>query len=334
MRSSVTRHSGWFHFVTQTKGNETKRVRSTGFRGFEAWKWIDLWFCFVCVLKILFVLYRIDTSVRFVGCSLLTDALTAKFDAQNAFELAENLLVRDSLALLVLLNNLRLFVDLLRQLRLRELLRQSTLKNRLLHVGAHRLVRQVFVVELELERVTSRPRVYARAVNNKKISSVSQSLYRCVRFPLGFNRPSSVSSFARVSLSLVALSRRSYPSSPFAPPYQPEAPERVRKTPFSSSVSHHPPSSSVRSHPASTPTRRQREEIRISNRHHVSMVKSSHVESRRRSISSFSVVVARTHRRDGFRILRRFRRPTPRRARSFPNRNLLPILVVPRHVFW
>lgn len=134
------------------------------------------------MLKILFVLYRIDTSVRFVGCSL-ADALTAKLDAQNAFELAENLLVRDSLALLVLLNNLRLFVDLLRQLRLRELLRQSTLKNRLLHVGAHRLVRQVFVVELELERVTSRPRVYARAVNDKKISSVSQSLYRCVRFP-------------------------------------------------------------------------------------------------------------------------------------------------------
>lgn len=95
----------------------------------------------------------------------------------------------------------------------------------------------------------------------------------------GFNRPSSVSSFARVSLSLVALSRRSYPSSPFAPPYQPEAPERTRKTPFSSSVSHHPPSSSVRSHPASTPTQRQRKEIRISNRHHVSMVKSSQVES-------------------------------------------------------
>lgn len=247
------------------------------------------------MLKILFVLYRIDTSVRFVGCSL-ADALTAKLHAQNAFELAENLLVRDSLALLVLLNNLRLFVDLLRQLRLRELLRQSTLKNRLLHVGAHRLVRQVFVVELELERVTSRPRVYARAVNNNtKISSVSQSLYRCVRSPrVLIDRPSSVSSFARVSLSLVALSRRSYPSSPFAPPYQPEAPERTRKTPFSSSVSHHPPSSSVRSHPASTPTQRQRKEIRISNRHHVSMVKSSQVKS---SLPSFDIVIFRRRHR-------------------------------------
>lgn len=178
------------------------------------------------MLKILFVLYRIHTPVRFVGCSLLPDALAAKLDAQNAFELAENLLVRDSLALLVLLNNLRLFVNLLRQLRLRELLRQSTLKNRLLHVGAHRLVRQVFVVELKLERVTSRPRVYARAVNNKKISSVSQSLSIDAFGPPGF-----VSSVEfRVPLSLVALSRRSYPSSPFAPPYQPEAPARARKT--------------------------------------------------------------------------------------------------------
>jgi len=195
VRSSVTTRTRaltrvpWFSLFRANGTNQNERAR----RDFEACVRIDEFMVLFCVLKILYSTPSTHPSVS-LAHFLLTDALAAKLDAQNALELAENLLVRDSLALLVLLNNLRLFVDLLRQLRLRELLRQSTLKNRLLHVGAHRLVRQVFVVELELERVTSRPRVYARAVN-KKSSSVSQSLCRCLRSGLprflNHRRPSS-----------------------------------------------------------------------------------------------------------------------------------------------
>ena len=100
------------------------------------------------------------------------------------------------------------------------------------------------------------------------------------------------------------------------------SPKRLRthQTSFSSSVTHalthHPPLVVVRpSVRPSTPRDSADEE--------------SPIVTRPASSSSSS---SRTHRRDGFRVLRRFRRPAPARARSFPDRDLLPILVVPRHV--
>ena len=110
------------------------------------------------------------------GRLLFPHALASKLHAENALELAQNLLIRNRLAGFILLHDLRLFVDLLRQLRLRELLRQPSLQDGLLHVGAHRLVRQVFIVEFEFQRVSSRPGVYdARATPSVDLFSLSRS---------------------------------------------------------------------------------------------------------------------------------------------------------------
>ena len=147
------------------------------------------------------------------GRLLFPHALASKLHAENALELAQNLLIRNRLAGFILLHDLRLFVDLLRQLRLRELLRQPSLQDGLLHVGAHRLVRQVFIVEFEFQRVSSRPGVYdARATPSVDLFSLSRSR-RVV--------------FASRRLRVASSSRAS------AYPFSPCPPRRPRATPAS-----------------------------------------------------------------------------------------------------
>ena len=77
----------------------------------------------------------------------------AKLHPKDALQLAENLLVRDRLARLVLLYDLWLFVDLLGKLCLRELLCKATLLDGLLHFGIHRGMRQLLRLQVEFQRI-------------------------------------------------------------------------------------------------------------------------------------------------------------------------------------
>mmetsp|Transcript_6385 Transcript_6385/g.25559 ORF Transcript_6385/g.25559 Transcript_6385/m.25559 type:complete len:223 (+) Transcript_6385:52-720(+) len=199
------------------------------------------------------------------GRLLFPHALASKLHAENALELAQNLLIRNRLAGFILLHDLRLFVDLLRQLRLRELLRQPSLQDGLLHVGAHRLVRQVFIVEFEFQRVSSRPGVLSHRVHRdaraqrlrrarpvRRVVSLPPFRARC--FPVHrvvhrARRASSVRSRVRVVRSFVhsfiralihSFARRSrvrVVRAPRRPPSGPSSPSRSSPTSRSSPVS-------------------------------------------------------------------------------------------------
>ena len=239
------------------------------------------------------------------GRLLFPHALASKLHAENALELAQNLLIRNRLAGFILLHDLRLFVDLLRQLRLRELLRQPSLQDGLLHVGAHRLVRQVFIVEFEFQRVSSRPGVYdARATPSVDLFSLSRS--RRVVFA---SRRFRVASFSRAS----------------AYPFSPCPPRRPRATPASRA-----PRSPRRQSPAFSRAMFPRPPRRPSVRAFASFVR-SRTHSFARSCSHSRVVRAFAsfaHRGDRLRVLHRLRaRPRRPARRPFPDRDLLPILM-------
>ena len=247
------------------------------------------------------------------GRLLFPHALASKLHAENALELAQNLLIRNRLAGFILLHDLRLFVDLLRQLRLRELLRQPSLQDGLLHVGAHRLVRQVFIVEFEFQRVSSRPGVYdARATPSVDLFSLSRSR-RVV--------------FASRRLRVASSSRAS------AYPFSPCPPRRPRATPASRA-----PRSPRRQSPAFSramfprPPRRfiARVARRPSVRAFASFVRAlihsfAHACIHSRVVRAFASFA---HRGDRLRVLHRLRaRPRRPARRPFPDRDLLPILM-------
>ena len=243
---------------------------------------------------------------------LLPHALASKLHAENALELAQNLLIRNRLTGFILLHDLRLLVDLLRQLRLRELLRQPSLQDGLLHVGAHRLVRQVFIVEFEFQRVSSRPGVFSvRAIPSVDLFSPSR----------------------RVASRRVRVAS----ASEFAYPFSPCPPRCPRATP--ASCAPRSPRSSVsplgRARRRFSSTARVASSVVASSRR----VPSSSVPSFARVIHSFihsfipraslaSRSSSRAHRGDRLGILHRPRaRPRPRGRRALPDRDLLPILM-------
>ena len=242
---------------------------------------------------------------------LLPHALASKLHAENALELAQNLLIRNRLTGFILLHDLRLLVDLLRQLRLRELLRQPSLQDGLLHVGAHRLVRQVFIVEFEFQRVSSRPGVFSvRAIPSVDLFSPSR----------------------RVASRRVRVAS----ASEFAYPFSPCPPRCPRATP--ASCAPRSPRSSVsplgRARRRFSSTARVASSVVASSRR----VPSSSVPSSRARHSCIHSFVpraslasrssSRAHRGDRLGILHRLRaRPRPLRRRALPDRDLLPILM-------
>ena len=236
------------------------------------------------------------------GRLLFPHALASKLHAENALELAQNLLIRNRLAGFILLHDLRLFVDLLRQLRLRELLRQPSLQDGLLHVGAHRLVRQVFIVEFEFQRVSSRPGVYdARATPSVDLFSLSRS--RRVVFASRRLRARPLTLSHRVHRDARAQRlRRARPVRRVVslPPF------RARCFPVHRVVHRARRASFVRSR------------VRVVRSFAHSCIHSRVV----RAFASFA------HRGDRLRVLHRLRaRPRRPARRPFPDRDLLPILM-------